>query len=118
MDMCNGPVHTSILVGTYHTRAGVYAPDHFMNFHLYSLSSFEIRHDVTYGRLHILGELSLNAVVYGIAAKHSSGYSSEICSLPLVTSHPISKLDTEYASTLLAWSHQAHVYPHEKKRNK
>ena len=37
-----------------------------------SLSSFEVRHDITRGRLLILGELPLNAhVVYGIAAKHA-----------------------------------------------
>ena len=39
---------------------------------VYSLSNFDIRRDVTRGKLHIPSELPLNTYVeYGIAAKHT-----------------------------------------------
>ncbi len=62
---------------------------------IYNLYSFEIRRDVTFGRLHILGEVPWNArVVYGIAAKHMRFMviRSEVRNLPEVKSGIISRL--------------------------
>ena len=56
------------------------------------------RRDVTYSRLHISGELQLNAhEAYGIMAKTRKlyGYSPEIRNAPRVISSLILKLDRE-----------------------
>ena len=61
------------------------------------MSNFEIRCDVTRGRLHISGKLPLNVrVVYGISAKHAHCMVTRL-KYPIfrVTSHLISKLDRE-----------------------
>ena len=61
----------------------------------YSLYNFEIRRDVTSGRLRISGEVPWNArVVYGIAAKYARfmAIRSEVRNRPEVTSRLILNL--------------------------